>query len=254
MATKIRISTRKEYREQIRSYISLSKNLNAKLKRLFRRVARKAGDKYAKGLFVEDIMFLEYGDEIYKLLNAHYRLVINQTQRRLIKLRTKQDVDTDELVNQFLENNLALKVTQISETTRALLATTIATGIADGLGAVDMGKLIQKSIAFADYRATMISRTETHTAQNFAVINVSKVLEFKNPKKVWVSALDGRTREWHRAMHGKVVEDDERFEVPTPKIGTVLMDYCGDPNGGASNVINCRCMTQTYDEEDEILV
>tara|TARA_R110000744_G_scaffold89973_3_gene174848 strand:- start:310 stop:1074 length:765 start_codon:yes stop_codon:yes gene_type:complete len=253
MASRIKISRRKEYKEQIRAYLNFSKNLNAKLKRLFRKVKRKASVKYINGMFIEDIMFLEFGEELYKMLSNHYRLVIGSTANRLIKIRTKQDQETEQLIDKFLRENLAQKVSQISETTRALLATTIATGIADGLGVVDMGKLIQKSVAFADYRATMISRTETHTSLNYASMLVSKVLQFQNPKKVWVSALDDRTRTWHFNMDGKKVEENEMFKVSTPKVGIVLMEYCGDPRGGARNVINCRCMTQTYDEEDEIL-
>lgn len=253
MASRIKISRRREYKEQVRAYLNFSKNLNAKLKRLFRKVKRKASLKYTGGLFVEDIMFLEFGDELYKILSNHYKLVIGSTATRMIKIRTKEDQQIEDLINKFIQDNTAQKVTQISSATRALLATSIAAGIADGLGVIDMSKLIQRSIAFADYRATMISRTETHTAQNYAVTVVSKVLEFKKPKKVWVSALDDRSRTWHRDMNGKSVEDNEKFKVFTPKIGVVLMEYCGDPNGGARNVINCRCMTQTYDEEDEIL-
>tara|TARA_R110000803_G_scaffold39600_2_gene85440 strand:+ start:3161 stop:3937 length:777 start_codon:yes stop_codon:yes gene_type:complete len=257
VANKIKISRRREYKEQLKAYINLSKNLNAKLKRLFKKISRKASFKYSEGLMVDDIMFLEFGDELYKLLANHYRLVIGITASRIIKVRKKQDNEIDTIVEEYIINNTAQKVTQISSTTRALLATTIAAGIAEGLGSEDMGKLIQRSIAFAPYRATMISRTETHTAQNYTGSVIAKVLRFKNPVKAWVSALDDRTRSWHVRMDNKVIPENDKFEVITPisNAGSVVkyMDFCGDPNGGASNVINCRCQTQYYDEEDEIL-
>ena len=257
MASKIKLSRRKEYKEQLRAYIQLSKNLRAKIKRLFKKVSRKASSKYQIGLQVDDIMFSEFSDELYKVLSNHYRLVITQTANRVIKLRTKQDTEVDKIVNDYIMQNTAQKVTQISETTRALLTATIATGVADGLGAVDMGKLIRRSVAFTDYRATMISRTETHTAQNYAGAKVIKVLGFKNPVKKWVSANDDRSRHWHKSMDKKkAISADEPFIVNTPtKYGNIpyRMMYTGDSNGGASNVINCRCMTQYYDEDDIIL-
>ena len=54
----------------------------------------------------------------------------------------------------------------------------------------------------------------------------------------------------------KAISADEPFIVNTPtKYGNIpyRMMYTGDSNGGASNVINCRCMTQYYDEDDIIL-
>ena len=255
MTDKIKISLRKEYRESQRQYMSLSKNLRSKLKQMFKRVARSASVKYQQGINVDDIFMLEFGDNLYKILGRHYRLVINQTAQRAIRLR-KKDTETDMIVDEYIQTNTAQKVTQISETTRALLTATIAQGLADGLGPQDMGKLILRSVAFSEYRATMISRTETHTAMNYAGSAVAKISNFRNPVKRWLSARDVRTRSWHRSMDGTVVKESEKFKVPTPtKSGVVnfYMDFCGDSSGGASNVINCRCMTQYHDEEDIIV-
>ena len=66
--------------------------------------------------------------------------------------------------------------------------------------------------------------------------------------------MDDRTRDWHRQTNGQRVGIDEAFTVLTPiKGGGVVpkkMQYTGDPEGGASNVINCRCFVVYYDEDD----
>ena len=41
---------------------------------------------------------------------------------------------------------------------------------------------------------------------------------------------------------------DESFVV-----GGMKMKYTGDPNGGAKNVINCRCVTLYVEEETRII-
>lgn len=52
--------------------------------------------------------------------------------------------------------------------------------------------------------------------------------------KQWDSTMDGRTRETHAKVDGEVKELDEKFS-------NGLMFPC-DPNGGAAEVINCRCV------------
>jgi hypothetical protein len=86
---------------------------------------------------------------------------------------------------------------------------------------------------------------------------IAKTLNFKRPQKIWNAALDIRTRDWHRQTNGQTKNADEKFEIITPQKGgssfVALLDYAGDPNGGALNVINCRCFVTHYDDEDEII-
>ena len=83
---------------------------------------------------------------------------------------------------------------------------------------------------------------------------IAKRLGLQKPQKEWVSAMDDRTRDWHRQTNGQRVGIDDAFTVLTPiKGGGVVhkeMQYTGDPEGGASNVINCRCFVIYYDEDD----
>tara|TARA_R110001592_G_scaffold9025_1_gene48450 strand:- start:7922 stop:8698 length:777 start_codon:yes stop_codon:yes gene_type:complete len=254
---KIKISRRKSYKEQLALYLNLTKNLNAKLKRLFKKVARTASRKYAQGVFVDDIFFLEFSDELYKILANQYRSVMRASAKKIIKQRYKQtDVEIDSMVEAYIITHTALEVTRISNTTRKLLSATIMKGIEAGDSIEIISNNIKKSTAFSTARSTLIARTETHSAMNAGNDGISRTLELNRPVKQWNASLDERTRSWHRNMNNKkAIPIDDVFIVPTPTKNGVIkyrMRYTGDQNGGAANVCNCRCFTLYFDEDDII--
>jgi len=258
MADKIRISRRRNYREQLRLYLNLTKRLNAKLKKLFRQASRKASTKYAQGMFVDDIFMTEYADDLYKILANQYRTVITQSAKRITEQRFKKaDDEVNTIIEAYIITHTATEVTRISETTKKLLSATILKGIKDGDSIEDISKSIRKSNAFSENRATLIARTETHTAMNAGNQAITKTLALSEPVKEWNSALDERSRTWHKTMDSKKpIPIDEAFIVNTPtKNGNIpyRMMYTGDSNGGAANVCNCRCFTSYYDKDDEVI-
>ena len=257
MADKIRISRRRNYREQLRLYLNLTKRLNAKLKKLFRQASRKASTKYAQGMFVDDIFMTEYADDLYKILANQYRTVITQSAKRITEQRFKKaDAEVNTIIEAYIITHTATEVTRISETTKKLLSATILKGIKDGDSIEDISKSIRKSNAFSENRATLIARTETHTAMNAGNQAITKTLALSEPVKEWNSAMDDRSRTWHKNMDRRVKPIDEPFIVTTPtKNGPIdyRMQYTGDSNGGAANVCNCRCFTSYYDKDDEVI-
>ena len=255
---KIRINRRKDYKEQLKLYLNLSKSLNAKTKKLLRKTARKAEQEYLKFNDMYYFFLEDFSDDFYKILANHYSSVITATSERLIKQReTKQEDEIDIIVAAYIADVTANKVADISQTTRNQIKQVIKIGIADGLSIPEISKKIRTNRSFAPYRATMIARTETHSAMNYANYEISSQLGLNRPIKEWNSALDDRTREWHRTMNGTTVAREEMFKVMTPIAGGGFierrMNYTGDMNGGALNVINCRCFTLYYDSEDEII-
>jgi hypothetical protein len=258
MADKIRINRRKEYKEQLKLYLSLSKSLNAKCKKLFRKTARKAEREYIEFGDMYYYFLEDFGNELYKILSNHYRAVITISGERLIKQReTKQEDEVEAVVIAYIAQVTATKVSEISQTTKKQIRQAVKKGIIEGLSIPQIAKLIRQNKSFAPYRATLIARTETHSAMNYANHEISGKLGLNRPVKEWNSALDERTRSWHRNMSGTVVPRDNAFKVMTPIAGggsiEKQMNYTGDSNGGALNVINCRCFTLYYDSEDEIL-
>tara|TARA_R100001440_G_scaffold539_3_gene1599 strand:- start:2379 stop:3599 length:1221 start_codon:yes stop_codon:yes gene_type:complete len=91
---------------------------------------------------------------------------------------------------------------------------------------------------------------------NFGNQKLAGRLGLNRPVKEWVSAMDERTRTWHVSMNGTQVDIKDKFTVPTPVSGGAFVDremmYAGDPNGGATNVINCRCFVIYHDADDVV--
>lgn len=111
-------------------------------------------------------------------------------------------------------------------------------------------------------RGTMIARTELIGAKNHASILAAGVIDNTslNPDtgevmsgttgrdpiilyKEWVATNDSRTRPAHRMASGQIVPRTQPFVVDGE-----MMNYPGDPNGSAGNVINCRCTVRYTDE------
>jgi len=256
---KIRINRRKDYKEQLKLYLNLSKSLNAKVKKLFKKTARQAEKEYLKYNDMYYFFLEDFSDDFYKILSSHYRAVITASGERLIKQREKKaESEIDIAIGKYINDVTATKVSEVSETTKKSIQRSIKKSIADGESIPTISKDIRQNNAFKPYRATMIARTETHSAMNYGNDEISKTLGFKDPVKEWNSALDSRTRAWHRSMNGTVVKQDEMFKVLTPTAGGAFVEkrmmYTGDyQNGGGANVINCRCFTLRYDSEDEVI-
>jgi hypothetical protein len=94
----------------------------------------------------------------------------------------------------------------------------------------------------------MIARTETLMAS--ARAKEGQIKEFDavgvDFEKEWIHDHPKVPRETHVALSGKRVKRDEKFNV-----NGKMMKYPGDPAGGASEVINCRCSAIFIPIEDE---
>ncbi len=255
---KVRINRRREYREQLRLYLSMSKPLSLRLSKFFTKQSSIAQRQYEINELIGREYFENYWEELYLILKQHHTTVIETISERMSKGRLTKAVE-DETVQEvydYVTTSTAQGVTYITETTKKQIQSAIAFGISEGLSVVAIAKVVQDSTAFSKNRAKVIARTETHTAMNYGSYKVAKRLSLKKPIKEWLSALDDRTRHWHRSMSGqrKLIEDD--FVVFTPIKGgssmEVLMKYPGDELGGSANIINCRCFA-IYSEEEDLL-
>lgn len=151
--------------------------------------------------------------------------------------------------DRWSKTEAATKIRRIQNTTKKTIASIITTGMKEGESHKDIAKRIQKSAPVINrFRATNISRTETHTAGVRSVDSAVKSTRIEMEKE-WVSARDERTRtrdqgsqfEHFKAFpagpDGERVKQNEKFQ------GTgEPMDYPGDSKGSAGNVVNCRCV------------
>ena len=125
----------------------------------------------------------------------------------------------------------------------------ISRGIATGLGYDDIARNIANATRAPFSRTKTIARTEGHRIQQTSTADAQQAAKDRGADvvKQWDATLDGKTRESHRMVDGEIRELDEKFS-------NGLM-YPGDPNGGAAEVINCRCASLTrarwaLDEEE----
>jgi hypothetical protein len=92
------------------------------------------------------------------------------------------------------------------------------------------------------YRGENIARTESLRALNQSQVEATNQaiergqVDSSAVTKVWVATKDRRTRDTHRALDGKEVPHNGRFQTASGPL-----EYPGDPNGPASETVNCRC-------------
>ena len=256
--SKIRINRRKEYREALRTYIRLTRGLITKLDKQFDKYRKYAIREFKKNNAISDKYYEDFWQSFYKVLERNARTVIQESSRFIKTTRLLKQVDdqVSTVTYDYVTTHTAQNVTYITETTRKKIQSAIAYSISEGLGQDDTAEVIGKSTAFSSTRSKVIARTETHQAYNYGNNKIAGTLALKKPVKEWLSALDTRTRSWHADMSGTKVLYEDDFKVLTPtKAGLVedVMKYTGDDQGLAENVINCRCFTMYYDEEDVIV-
>ena len=147
------------------------------------------------------------------------------------------DDDFDKALRDFIDENSAVWVTEIDETTRKRMAKSIANSYNDGLSTEETGTALRNMIlAMGVYRSNLISRTETHRIASFANEQVAINMNIRGTEKEWVAILDERTRIAHSYAAGQKVPLEQSFIV-----GGEKLKYPGDPAGSAGNTINCRC-------------
>lgn len=113
----------------------------------------------------------------------------------------------------------------------------ISRGILQGHSYDKTAREVKKRMDIGASKAIRIVQTETHRAQSQGTQAAFERAAAKGLifKRVWVSTLDGRTRDRHRSLDGQKVDTDQPFEY-----GGMTAMFPGG-FGIASMDINCRC-------------
>ncbi len=158
------------------------------------------------------------------------------------------------MVNAFFENHYNRIVT-IRENLIQGVIDIISKNLSEGKGLADITKDLVRSFGrktgLYSWQMERIARTEAGTASSMAAFKVYEDADFI-VDKVWVSALDERTRESHAILHGVVKPLDEAFITYDKNGYEEKLRHPNDINGSAENVINCRCTLAPkvrYDED-----
>lgn len=172
---------------------------------------------------------------------AHHfgRIIIDsiQTRRSMSPRETKDSFDIfSSRVLGYLEDealDLATTITgDLTEEARDILQSSFE----EGLGEKETADRLADAIEMEDWELERIARTEGHTAANVGSDTAARATGADLVKE-WAATDDARTRPSHVEADGQRVEMDEPFEV-----GDSYLDFPGDPDGPANEVINCRCV------------
>lgn len=144
---------------------------------------------------------------------------------------------TDDILGYFRNNLFNKVVLPISETTQEYISNVLKQGTAEGWSIDRMVQEIERK-DYLDGRVERILRTEINRAINYGNELAAKTYSYKTQKR-WISVHDNRTRHPHALADAQVVNIDEPFIV-----GGERLFFPGDPNGSATNTINCRCVTE----------
>jgi hypothetical protein len=129
----------------------------------------------------------------------------------------------------------AIRATLIVETSRELANRIITDGIADNLSTYQISRGLRGFyLDEVNYRSMLTARTEVVMSSNSAMNYGVEQTGYRNIVKTWCSAADDRVRDSHINIDGETVKMDEKFSNG--------LEYPGDPNGDASEVIQCRCV------------
>ena len=147
-------------------------------------------------------------------------------------------------VNNWVLINAGDRIVTITETSKkralALIKQITDQAFNEGLGMIETAKLLEtqfpKQWRLEKWRAQTIARTEVLTASNEGSMRGAKATGLPMAK-TWLTRLDGRERNSHRAMNGTEIPINEPFIFDNAE-----MQKPGDMGAPAEEVVNCRCV------------
>ena len=165
---------------------------------------------------------------------------LRQSQKsHALMLEQKGSIDIFEgAIVEWLRQYAAERAEQISETVRAKVRKILLETFADGEGEAATAKKLREEIGgqVSLASAARIARTEAHTAASIGTDQAARSTGLDMVKE-WGATEDSRTRPTHAEADGQQVEMNDTFQV-----GSASLEYPGDPNGPAKEIINCRCV------------
>ncbi|WP_308575356.1 phage minor head protein [uncultured Methanosphaera sp.] len=176
-------------------------------------------------------------EKIYKIKpNKKVKKEIRENKKDLSKtILSKPTKKPKNATNTLLQTPIKNQVTQrINKEIKEILKTSET----EGIGTKQVAEKLQKKFnQLKGYEAERIARTEINSANNKVAFNEifnDETVQYKQ----WITCGDNRVRESH-------IELDEQITRVGDKFSNGLQ-YPGDHNGKAKEVINCRCTLIPY--------
>lgn len=140
-------------------------------------------------------------------------------------------VQTDSKISQGLYTRLGEDVTLL----KRKITAQVSRGISTGMSHAQVAQQLAAYTNIGFNNAVRIARTEGHRIQVQSAMDACYKAKDAGADivKQWDASLDKKTRESHQHVDGEIRELDEPFSNG--------LKFPGDPDGGAAEVVNCRC-------------
>ena len=228
-------------RYEKKSYRIVQKHISAIIKRLPKNASLYTFEvEVDVAIMREDIVKMYR--ELYQTIGIDYG---NKINNQLEKTKKANVLFNNELLKEillFLSSDGGVRITSVRDTLVADVIKSIQKSLGENGTVIDLRNAIQsiieKNQTFYKWQSLRIARTETTTSSNFAAIKTAEQSDLVLDK-VWISVQDNRTRLTpydHFDMNNQKQELEKPFFV-----GGENIQYPGDANASAGNVINCRC-------------
>lgn len=225
----------------------------AEFNRITKRFEKKYGAKMNKALKAQVNTYLRTqdlesikSDEVYRILKEMYAEVgVNwafQSGKYVRVKKARRPLGFTERIIRMLQEqygtDLLNTAENITDTTKKRIRKVLQDAVREGWSITEITNRIQAPEVDA-MRARLIARTEVIASANAgAMVNAQ---DLGATKKVWIAAIDSRTRDDHKTLNGMSVGMNEYFTVKDDKGITRRMMQPGDKEGGPGQVCNCRC-------------
>ena len=225
--------------EHYRRFDKAKKSFERILYKVFLRALNKVSAEAIKNQsvnFGETDLLNAYIEAYYIVFKKHGRKPVMEVKREAPSINVGFFSELyRSKVRVYLQQTAGERITKVNENTKKEIRKIIADNKFTGARKT-AAQLTRQIGTINKKRALVIARTESLTAMNHISHEVAKKQGVTS--KAWLHTI-GRSknyREAHLAISGKPIGINSKFMV-----NGVLMDYPGDPNGGAENNCNCRC-------------
>ena len=208
------------------------------------RVGRLAASIYrSNGILSTDTLYQEHYINLLKIIKQNYEETIDKIITIMQGSVTKNfDGEIERFIQEWVGvHSLSRVQLMVNTTLRENLQSIINQAVSEGLGQQETAVLIDNTFrnSLGPVRSARIARTETHAVANAANLKSVEAMGVQDSlKKRWTPISDARTRDTHLMMLKKEpIAINDYFNVA----GSMMM-HPGDPNGPASEVVNCRCV------------
>ena len=203
----------------------------AQEKRVLEKLAKKKSKASLKKISAEGILNYdkEVGLTIDFIIPFIEKYLKDSGQEALNMLAPQEDFQDSNHIQAIIEKRAKMFAETVNSTTLEKLGKTLAEGISDGEGIVDLRNRVEEVYEeFPEYRSEMIARTEATAANNEGALQGFKQSDVATGKE-WINSGDSKVRDSHKngsGVGGEIVKLDEEFS-------NGLM-YPSEPN--------CRCV------------